>query len=317
MSLKDKEDGFFTPGGIVQVMGLVLSVLLVGIIYSVIIRPQAEEYQAAVDYGVEERVGGMGDIFIILKDYEQQACFTLMVWVLMILAYKFVMVQMENSVLAREERLHNSGKSANSLLKLPPGGKIYPEDVGALQEHVSAQIKADHSLASKLMPHLILKGLERFQFSQSAQEASDVIKGRIDLAAERLESELSIIRYVAWAIPSVGFIGTVRGIGAALAKADMALEGDISGVTSSLGLAFNSTLVALFISIFLMFFIHTLQSKQEGVVLSLETFLRENLIDRLRTHEPEFTEEYTTAPAEPELPEETPLPDGEEEAQSS
>ena len=28
-----------------------------------------------------------------------------------------------------------------------------------------------------------------------------------DIEADRLDSELSIIRYVAWAIPSVGFIG--------------------------------------------------------------------------------------------------------------
>ncbi|MCK7511244.1 MAG: MotA/TolQ/ExbB proton channel family protein [Desulfobacterales bacterium] len=66
-----------------------------------------------------------------------------------------------------------------------------------------------------------------------------------DAEGERLESELSMIRYIAWAIPSIGFLGTVRGIGDALNQAHQAIEGDIFGVTRSLGVAFNSTLIAL------------------------------------------------------------------------
>ena len=68
-----------------------------------------------------------------------------------------------------------------------------------------------------------------------------------------------MIRYISWAIPSIGFIGTVRGIGEALAQADKAVQGDIAGVTQSLGVAFNSTFIALLISIFLMFLVHQLQ----------------------------------------------------------
>jgi biopolymer transport protein ExbB/TolQ len=58
--------------------------------------------------------------------------------------------------------------------------------------------------------------------------------------ADRLDSELSLLRYIAWAIPAIGFIGTVRGIGNALAQAHRAMQGDLSGVTQSLGTAFNS-----------------------------------------------------------------------------
>ena len=49
----------------------------------------------------------------------------------------------------------------------------------------------------------------------------------------------------------------MRGIGEALAKADQAVQGDITGMTNSLGVAFNSTFVALIISIILMFFTST------------------------------------------------------------
>ena len=85
-----------------------------------------------------------------------------------------------------------------------------------------------------------------------------------------------------WAIPSIGFIGTVRGIGDALSQANRAMEGDITGVTESLGVAFNSTFIALVISILLMFFIHQLQLLQERLVLDSESYCDENLISKLK-----------------------------------
>ena len=92
-----------------------------------------------------------------------------------------------------------------------------------------------------------------------------------------------MIRYIAWAIPSIGFIGTVRGIGDALGKAHQAIEGNISGVTESLGVAFNSTLIALVISIVLVFFMHQLQLVQERFILNAEAYCEENLIRHLHT----------------------------------
>ena len=90
-----------------------------------------------------------------------------------------------------------------------------------------------------------------------------------------------MIRYIAWAIPSIGFIGTVRGIGDALGQAHMALEGNIFGVTRSLGVAFNSTLIALVLSIILMFMLHQLQLLQERYVLDTETYCEDQLTRHL------------------------------------
>jgi biopolymer transport protein ExbB/TolQ len=93
-----------------------------------------------------------------------------------------------------------------------------------------------------------------------------------------------MIRYILWAIPSIGFIGTVRGIGDALGVANKAVSGDISGVTESLGVAFNSTLIALLISILLMFLVHQLQLVQERLAFESEDYLDEHLIRHLQAH---------------------------------
>ena len=92
-----------------------------------------------------------------------------------------------------------------------------------------------------------------------------------------------MLRYIAWAIPAIGFIGTVRGIGDALGEAHRAVTGDISGVTEGLGVAFNSTLIALLLSILLMFLLQQLQLLQERLVLDSDTYLDQAIIRNMQS----------------------------------
>jgi len=133
-----------------------------------------------------------------------------------------------------------------------------------------------------LLPRAVLSALSRFGATRNVQDVSDAARGVCQSEADRLDSELSMVRYIAWAIPAIGFIGTVRGIGDALAQAHKAVTGDIAGVTEGLGVAFNSTLVALLISIVLMFLLHQLQLSQERLVLETETYLDQQVIRHLQ-----------------------------------
>jgi biopolymer transport protein ExbB/TolQ len=73
----------------------------------------------------------------------------------------------------------------------------------------------------------------------------------------------------------------VRGIGEALQQAHKAVEGDVSGVVSGLGIAFNSTLVALALSIVIMFMLHQIQLRQERAVLDTEEYLDQHVIRQM------------------------------------
>jgi biopolymer transport protein ExbB/TolQ len=64
--------------------------------------------------------------------------------------------------------------------------------------------------------------------------------------------------------------------------AHKAVTGDISGVTEGLGVAFNSTLIALLLSILLMFLLQQLQTVQERHVLDTETWLDQRVIRNLQ-----------------------------------
>ena len=61
------------------------------------------------------------------------------------------------------------------------------------------------------------------------------------------------------------------------------MQGNIAGVTASLGVAFNSTFIALLISIVVMFFIHQLQLIQERLVLDSYSYCETRLLRFLRS----------------------------------
>ncbi len=77
------------------------------------------------------------------------------------------------------------------------------------------------------------------------QDAAEAVRTECEFETASMDTKLSMVRFTAWAIPAVGFVGTVRGIGAALQEAQGAMGGDISGVTMGLGVTFNATLTAL------------------------------------------------------------------------
>lgn len=278
MSLRNPERGLFSVKGLIFSLGLLASFIFIGVLYGGLIRPAANQAALAQSYGVEAASSSSG-MFIILKDYEQQICLSLFVWGIMILTYKSILVHAEAKVLARFAP--GSASDAQPEVDLLQGARsITPARAGQLSDEIE-QKSQGLEFNNKILPYVMARGLERYHMTSNVPEATETIMGRLEVAAEQQESELSMLRYLVWAIPSIGFIGTVRGIGVALQRADDALQGDISGVTSALGVAFNSTLVALIISIILMLLIHLLQSSQEGLILRLQTFCREQIIDKL------------------------------------
>jgi biopolymer transport protein ExbB/TolQ len=177
----------------------------------------------------------------------------------------------------RERRLFR-----NDFVRVQPGERIIPEDALDRYKELRVAVDRDPRWRGRLLPECMLAALHRFHATNSIQDAANAIKERADIAADQLDSSLSLVRYISWAIPAIGFIGTVRGIGLALAFAEDAIKGDITPVIAALGLAFNSTLVALLISMGLMYLLHVVQSRQESFVLETQTYSRDKLIDVMK-----------------------------------
>lgn len=248
-----------------QIIALLLSMIIVHTIYVTLVRPNAEaiirqhELQAISkeDYQVPQ------SFFIVIKDFEQESCFVLMFWALAMMAYKARTAQQDRRLLNQR------------LVDIPQGTLVLPEDTPQISRSIESLSQED---THKLLPRTLLSALNRFQVTKNVQSANEAVTTACELEANRLETELSMIRYITWAIPSIGFIGTVRGIGSALGQAHEAMRGDIAGVTASLGVAFNSTFVALLISILVMFFMHQLQIMQEKSVLETHDYCDRKLL---------------------------------------
>jgi biopolymer transport protein ExbB/TolQ len=252
-----------------QVFALILATIIVHAVYVTEIRPRATEIIDAQRVRLQEEFGYTPErtIWVLIRDYEQEACFILMFWAFAIMGYKAYVAVNERSLLQR------------NLLHVREGVKILPEDT---REYSRALQSLPDRVRDTLLPRVLLSSLERFGSTKNVQDVSQVANALCESESERLESELSMIRYIAWAIPSIGFIGTVRGIGNALGEAHRAVEGDIAGVTENLGIAFNSTFVALMISIVVMFLVHQLQLLQERLVFETQTYVDRNLIRHMQ-----------------------------------
>jgi chemotaxis protein MotA len=128
---------------------------------------------------------------------------------------------------------------------------------------------------------LIKKCCTKYALSKSSSEVMALTEAQLRIYQAELENEQSFIRYVIWAIPSVGFIGTVIGIAASLGYAkDASSASGIEKVTDALAVAFDTTLVALILSIILMYVVHSIQKKQDDLFIRINVYVIENLINR-------------------------------------
>ena len=239
---------------------LVLAIIAIHLTYIGFIRPQAE---LAIETARQAGQSAPRDLFVILKDVEQEICLILMIWGTFLIADKCIHILKER-YLFDIDLLESSAADKSGLTTSLEEMEKHPERV-----------------KKSPLVQTLMASLRRYLITNDVQNTSDAITASVEALGVRLEAENSMVRYLIWAIPSIGFIGTVRGIGQALSQADKALAGDIAGMTDSLGVAFNSTFVALVISIGLMFLLHQLQRLQDGLLVDTQEYCDKFLLNRI------------------------------------
>lgn len=172
-------------------------------------------------------------------------------------------------VIARERK-------AFKLNLIPTSEKVVfmPADINNLKFKLIEFDKKEKYILSDLLK----KACTKFRTSGSLSELIDIVSIQIEVSQEKAEGDQSVIRYLSWVIPSLGFIGTVIGISQSLIYAN---SGDMEKITSLLGVAFDTTLVALVLSVFLMWFVHQLQEETDRFHSDLKEFVIDNLINKI------------------------------------
>lgn len=278
MAMTSRNKGIFSLEFLVpNVILLIVVVVGVEAFYRAIVRPRAAELLIERQVMQEQQAGKSHQnriqerpIFLIIKDREPETEVIFFLWGLLFLSYKFVLVVRERKLLERD------------FVPVQPGERIIPEDALDRYKELKTAVEREPRWRERLLPECLLASLHRFHATNSIHDASAAIKERAELAADHLDSSLSLVRYIAWSIPAIGFVGTVRGIGDALSFAEEAVKGNLSAVTTWLGLAFNSTLVGLILCIALMYLLHIVQSSQEALIIEIQTYCRDKLVDLMK-----------------------------------
>ena len=211
----------------------------------------------------------------LLLGPEQVLCYVCAVWACLILQSRYREVWRQRQAFGME------------LLPTEEGARILPEDARPLAR------KVEQTTARRpfILANMIRLGLGKYAISKSAPDVAEVVRNQADVESSRLVSTMGTVHYLAWAIPAIGFVGTVRGLAGAFGMAgvtDLDMTTFTRQATDQLKIAFDCTLVALLLSLVLMYLVHTVQRAEEVLVVDAQEYCQEHLL--LRLYDPQATE---------------------------
>lgn len=194
-------------------------------------------------------------------------------------------------------RLMSGIEQQNQMTK-----SFLPEDESSLLQSsdlgpIIKRLNQDKGVETLFLQRLLKRTILQFQSSRSIDQANSLMNSTMELYQHETDMKYSMVRYLVWLIPTLGFIGTIIGISKGLAKAkdfpgiDVATAADPSGpnpikewigdLTTELAVAFDTTLLALILSAILVFMLHMIQEKEEMSLNKIGHYCMDNLITRL------------------------------------
>jgi len=166
------------------------------------------------------------------------------------------------------------------------GYKLLPEDVGTVIDKAYVPKIFSHlkGLPKEIQETRLAKLVEicatKYQTSNSVSEVSETMRTQLELEFNHLETSYSLIRYLVWAIPVLGFIGTVVGLSDALRFFGQTGEEWLGRITSSLAMAFDTTFVALVLAFLLTYVYHRVEREDEDLLNRISDYSLRNFIVR-------------------------------------
>ena len=167
------------------------------------------------------------------------------------------------------------------------GEKITENNLDKFLEYISELPK--NAVGSFLVTRCV-RGLEHFRVRKSAADTATMLSSQSDLDAGSVDSSYTMFHVFIWAIPILGFLGTVIGVSSAVggftdtlsSSSDMeSLKVGLKSITGGLGTSFDTTLVALAMAMILTFPVSALQKREGDVIGEVDEYTNEYLLRRL------------------------------------
>jgi len=200
----------------------------------------------------------------------------------LLMFWSFAILFLKSRQLARQ-------KSA-MLLDLLPTEISQEITVDSLDKFVAHIHSLPSEARSSILVNRVLRGIEHFRVRKSAAETVTMMESQSAIDASNVAGSYTIIKVFIWAMPILGFIGTVMGVSSAVSGLSATLENaaDVSAVTNSmkgvfggLGTAFDTTLLALIMSLLVKIPQSAMLKSEDGLVTIADEYCNENLLRRL------------------------------------
>ena len=169
----------------------------------------------------------------------------------------------------------------------PPklGDEITSANVGNFIENL---YKTPATLRDSIMINRLRKALELFETRNSNAETAAFLTAQSEMDGNRSSGSYALVKVFLWAIPILGFIGTVQGLSTAVGSLNMgdtadpeALKASLNSLTGGLGVAFDTTLLGLILSMILSFPLAAVQKKEDEMLTLVDVFCTEKLLPKL------------------------------------
>jgi hypothetical protein len=136
-------------------------------------------------------------------------------------------------------------------------------------------------LARTLLARRVAGVLTFLAQRQTTAELDDHLRTLSDNDALAVENSYGLTRFISWAIPILGFLGTVLGITAAISGVTPeVLEKNLNAVTDGLALAFDATALALALTMIVMFLSFVTDRQEQGILLEVDHYVDQHLAHR-------------------------------------
>ncbi|MGB7346318.1 MAG: MotA/TolQ/ExbB proton channel family protein [Pirellulaceae bacterium] len=143
--------------------------------------------------------------------------------------------------------------------------------------------------ADTFLVNRVIRGIEHFRVRRSAAETVTMMESQSAIDANNVAGSYTILKVFIWSLPILGFIGTVMGVSQAVASLGTGMNsGGMDGMKDSLnmvfgglGTAFDTTLLALIMSMLVKIPASAIQKSEEDLITSVDEYCNENLLRRL------------------------------------
>jgi biopolymer transport protein ExbB/TolQ len=220
--------------------------------------------------------GSTFDLIFTKRGPTQHATALLFFWCLVILAFKWMKLRFQRRALAV------------AVIPSEPGFVISTATVDRVLDRINDAVDDPRNF---ILYNRLVIALANLRNLGRVADLDDVIQAQAAQDEAAVETSYSLLQGFVWAIPVLGFIGTVLGLSEAIgqfsgvlgsAKDVSQISSALKGVTAGLATAFDTTLVALVAALIVQLLMTVMRKHEEEFLDAAMEFALRHVVGRLR-----------------------------------